>query len=417
MKRFYKIFNSLLLIILLSLFGCGEEPTPSLFNSVPTGPIGATPVITSITPSDSARAGVDLLTIAGSNFSSDINRNFVFFNGRSVQVISASTTSLVVKAPKLLSDTARFEVGKFKVSTLDAELYSNEVQYKLKPVIFQFFKFTQFQKPYSFVIDASKNIFISMTNDLGVGIGVKKLTPSGQLLDYAPKGSETYWTAMRFGPGGILITVRQDNVRALFQIPAGGGTPSTYVVLPNNSAKIASIDFDANNNLWVGGNNTAIYKVKPDKSITSYNFTGNITALRFYNGNLYAIVKTDSGTLIQSFPIDANGDLGNPSLYFDFSKSYGSQNVNAIEFSSDGDMFLATSDVKNPIIIVHADKTSETLFPGVLAASPALFLGWGSDGYLYYTRAQGTNPSTGEQISQSILRLTIQKQGAPYYGQ
>lgn len=416
MKRFYKIFNSLLAIIFLTIFGCKEEPTPSLFDGVPTGPIGATPTITSISPPDSARGGVDLITITGTNFSADVNRNFVFFNNRSVPIVSATSTSLVIKAPTLSSDTAKYELGKFRVSTLDAELYSNEVQYKLKPVVYQFFRFTQYQRPYSFLIDASRNIFISMTNESGVGLGVKKLSPERQLTDYAPKGSETYWIAMRFGPGGILLTVRQDNVRAIFQIPAGGGTPSTYVALPNTTAKIASIDFDANNNLWIGGNNTAIYKVKSDKSITPYSFTGNITALRVFNNALYTAVKTDTLTVVQSFPIDANGNLGSPSVYFDYSKNYGSGNINAIEFAIDGTMYLATNNVNSPIVVVNPDKTSEVLFPGVLATAPALFLGWGENGYLYYTRGLRTD-ATGGEILQSILRLTVQKQGAPYYGQ
>ena len=128
----------------------------------------------------------------------------------------------------MLSDTARYEIGNFRISTLNAELFSNQVNYKLKPAAFQFFAFTQFQKPYDFVIDPSRNIFVSLTNELNVGQGVKEITADGTLLDYAPKLSETYWTSMRFGPGGIIITVRQDNARALFQIPAGGGT-SFYI--------------------------------------------------------------------------------------------------------------------------------------------------------------------------------------------
>jgi hypothetical protein len=418
MKSYHKIFYSLLIFILIILTGCKEEPTPSLFSDVPTGPIGATPTITSITPADSALAGSDLITITGTNFSPVISSDLVFFNKRQVPIISATSTTILLKAPNLLSDTSRFEAGNFRISTIDAELFSNEVKYKLNPAVFQIFGFTQFQKPYDFVIDASTNLFVSMTNELNVGQGVKEITSDGTLNNYAPKGTEGYWIAMRFGPGGIIITARQDNARALFQVPAGGGAPSTYVVISDSKAKVSSLDFDSMNNLWVGGNNSSIYKVKTDNSVTSYPYTGDISALRIFNNNLYAAVKTDSSTVVQSFPIDANGDLGNASEYYDYSQNYGSKNVNAIEFSVDGSMYLATDNVNSPIIVVHSDKSSQILFPGTLAKAPALFLYWGPNGYLYYTRGQVVDPATGvPTILQTILRLTIGIQGAPYYGQ
>ncbi len=418
MKKFYNIFYSVIIILIITIAGCKEEPTPSLFSDVPTGPIGATPAITSISPSDSALAGLDRLTITGTNFSPDASKNIVYFNNRQATIISATSTSIVISAPALLSDTSRFETGNFRVATTDAELFSNEVKYKLNPAVYQFFGFTQFQKPYDFIIDASRNVYVSMTNELNVGQGVKEITPDGTLLDYAPKGTEGNWISMRFGPGGIMVTVRQDNARALFQIPAGGGAPSTFVVISDSKAKVSSIDYDPSSNLWAVGNNTSIYKIKTDNTIVSYPFTGNITALRFFNGSLYCVVKTDSSTVIQSFPIDGNGDLGNPSVYYDYSKNYGSPNVNAIEFATDGTMYLATNNINNPIVVINSNLSSEILFPGTLAKAPALFLYWDQDGYLYYTRGQVVDIATGSPtIFQTILRLTVQKQGAPYYGQ
>ncbi len=418
MKKIYKLLSSIIIITFIMLSGCAETPKPSLFADVPTGPIGSAPTISSIDPAGSALASTTVMTITGTNFSADPSKDFLYFNGRPVTITSATTTSLVFKAPALLSDTSQYEIGNFKVATINAELFSNTMSYKINPAIFQFFAFTQYQKPYSFIFDQSGNVFVSMTNETNAGLGVKKITPDGTLLDYAPKGSESYWIALRFGPGGILIGVRQDNARALFQIPAGGGAPVTYAAISDTKAKISSIDYDASNNLWVGGNNTSIYKIKADKSIVTYPFTGNITALRVYNNELYAAVKTDSSTKIQSFAIDGNGDIGNAVEYYDYSKDFGSENVNAIEFAADGTMYLATNNVNSPIVVVNPNKASEVLFPGTLAQAPAINLGWDTNGYLYYTRGQVYDAAAGAvSIFQTILRLSVFKQGAPYYGQ
>ncbi len=44
---------------------------------------------------------------------------------------------------------------------------------------------------------------------------VKKLTPEGELLDFAPKGGETFYFGLQYGPDGILYGVR--GVRAVFK--------------------------------------------------------------------------------------------------------------------------------------------------------------------------------------------------------
>jgi|GEM_PF-2805199 len=416
MKKFYRFIFPIIIITLLVVNGCAEKPTPSLFADVPTGPIGVTPTVSSITPQDSALSGITTLTITGANFSSDPTKDLVYFNGRPVKIISSTSTTIDIQAPLLLADTVGAETGNFEVSTLNAEKFSNQIPYKVNASIYQFFLFSNTLRPYDFVIDQNSVFYVSMTNEIPAGLGVKKLVPGGALQDYASKGLETNWNAMRLGPGGIIYTVLK-GTGAVFQIPAGGGKPATYKALPNVKARMATFDIDALNNIWLAGDDTAIYKIKPDKSLVTYLFKGNITAVRFFNNSLYAAIVADSQTTIQSFPVDANGNLGNAALYYDYSKDYGTESVNAIEFSADGDMYLATNNVNSPIVVVHQTKASEILFNGTLPKAPALFMYWGSNGYLYYTRGVVTDATNAVLITQTILRLSISKQGAPYYGQ
>jgi len=81
---------------------------------------------------------------------------------------------------------------------------------------------------------------------------------------------------------------------------------------------------------------------------------------------LYAAVQQSSNIVIMRMPIDANGDLGNPENYFDFTGNYGANyTVNDLTFAADGEMFLAT-DLPSPIVYVNPDKTTGLLYPDLL---------------------------------------------------
>ncbi len=414
-NNFYNLlFTNLFiaLIALLSFNGCSDKGAPSLYQGIPTTPIGATPSISSINPPNTSVAGVTQLTITGKNFSTNPLEDLVYFNITQAVVVSATPTQLVVNAPNVVSDSITV-----MVAVVHSELFSNKLYYNLTPAAKDFYPNSKFTIPYSVVSDNIGNIYSSTTLN-GVGNGITKITPDSVVAPYASRGTETFWTSMRFGPNGVLYAAR--NLYAVFQIPAGGGAPTTFVVLPS-SLKISQLEFDANNNLWAGGNNTAIYRIKQDKSLKSYPFTANITAMRVYNDGgtsyLYVAAQQDSNVTVQRFPIDANGDLGTPQLYFDFSGNYGVGNsITSLEFSSDGDMYLGTN-LPEAIVLVHKDKSSSFLYPGVLAETGALSMVWGSGNFLYYIRSQVLDPNTGSVIiPQTIVKLNIQKPGAPYYG-
>ena len=416
-NNFYNLlFTNLFiaLIALLSFNGCSDKGAPSLYQGVPTTPIGATPSISSINPPNSSLAGVSQVTITGQNFSTNPMEDLVYFNISQAVVISATTTQLVVTAPNVVADSITV-----MVAVVHSELFSNKLYYNLTPAAKDFYPDSKsnYILPYTIVSDNIGNIYSSLTVN-NIGNGIKKITSDSLITNYASKGTETFWTSMRFGPNGVLFAAR--NLYAVFQIPAGGGAPTTFVVLPS-SLKISQLEFDANNNLWAGGNNAAIYRIKQDKSITSFPYTANITAMRVYDDGgtsyLYVAAQQDSNLTVQRFPIDANGDLGSPQLYYDFSGNYGAGNsITSLEFSADGDMYLGTN-LPQAIVVVHKDKSSSFLYPGVLAASGAISMVWGSGNFLYYIRSQVVDPNTNSVIiPQTIVKLNIQKPGAPYYG-
>jgi hypothetical protein len=60
---------------------------------------------------------------------------------------------------------------------------------------------------------------------------------------------------------------------------------------------------------------------------------------------------------------------------------------------------------------VRQDKYTNVLYKGAIARNTeVLNFSWDTGIYLYFTR------NTGPSLSQTVLRLNMQEQGAPYFG-
>jgi hypothetical protein len=206
------------------------------------------------------------------------------------------------------------------------------------------------------------------------------------------------------GPGGYLYAAR--SFRALSRYAPGGGSAATLWLTFPVGTLISDIDFDQDGMLWGGGNNTNIFRVQPDKTITSYPFAGNVRSLRVFGGYLYVAANTTAGEQIWRAPISSGG-LGTPEVYFDFAGAYPGVTPLAITFSSDGVLYIGTNS-PNGLVVVEPGKTHGTPF----SAYQALFgaglrsLAWGKTDDLYASTSSGV-----------ILKFTVRgKVTAPYYG-
>lgn len=400
-KYFYnekiKYILSIFLIVLL-ITGCEEDYSPSLFEQIP--PPSEPPVITSVEPAQEALAGVTKITILGNNFSSVPHYNMVFFNGASAEILEVSSTKLVVQAPNLVSDSVVI-----KVAVVGSELFSNFYQYKLKPTIKEFYtKFQDFEIPHSITVDNNNNIYVSLE-----GRGIKKITSDEVMTDYAPKGAETFWNSFKFGAGLQIYATK--NLRGVWKITEGQTPPNSPWVATPTGSRIIDIDFDQNLNCWAVGNNNSIYRITTDLTIKEYPFKANIRSVRIFQNILYVAGLKDSIEGIWKFPIDANFDLGNSELYFNYTEKIDDiSQINAITFAADGDLIVGTNKKVDPIIVIHLDGSNEILYPGVIIPYVDVFY-WGKDKYLYYTQIDQTTNK-----GKTIYRIDMQKQGAPYYG-
>lgn len=384
----------LLLIALAVMSGCKEDPPTSLYDD-PTTNVGTAPqpVVSAVDPPGAALAGVTTVTISGSNFSAVKDENIVYFDATKANILSASATQLVVRAPTLVKDSVTLRVMVYK-----AVLSSTPRQYKLLAAVTEYGNLGKLEDPYAIATDAAGNMYVSIS-----GSGVKKVTPDGTRTDYsAHAAGVTKWSAMKIGPAGVLYTARI--LRVIYQVPAGGGAPVIWVT-GSSIGNIYDMDFDASGNLWAGGNNPAIYRIKQDKSVKQFPFTCNARSIRVYDGYLYVGGKVDTTEGVWRAQIISSDSLGAFEKFFDFSAKYPGYAVNAVTFAADGDMYIGT-DAPEALIVVHPSKAAEPLYPGLFSPTTLLFT-WGNADDLYMIRTLN-NPR--------LLRVTMLKNGAPYYG-
>ncbi len=378
---------------------CEVEEQGSLFN--PSYTTLPQPVITAVSPAGSAQAGVDTLTITGSNFSATADYNIVYFDATPGTIVQAGATQLRVKAPLVIGDSI-----KLRVAVRGAELMSEITLYKLDAAVLAAGSLAPTEGASGITADASGNLYVSIQEG-AADLGIFKYIADGSRTRYAPPTSGVLkWSSLKMGPGGEIYAAR--NFRALYKYAAGGGTAAAVWVTFPVGVFAADMDFDQNQNLWVGGNNSNLYRVKQDKTIKTFPFVGNVRSVRVYNGSLYVAAQVDTLNKIYVAPIIGDS-LGALSVYFDFSAVYPGSTVtpNALTFSSDGYLYIGTVSPNGLVVVAPGGSSSSVPFVAYTSLfSPAVrIFAWGSGDALYATTDAA-----------KLLKISTRKTSAPYYG-
>jgi len=401
MKKLKQYFSLALVIILAAIIcSCNQDAAPSLFGPAATG---STPVISSVSPADAALAGVSEVSINGSNFSSVNGENFVYFGTVQATVLQSSPTQLVVQAPVLIQNNLDV-----KIAVSGAENFSNIVKYNLLEAVGVYYAFTKgIDDPYTVTVDNNENVFVYLKDK-----GIKKISSTGVLTDFAPKGSESFFFDMKVGPkeGNDNVIYGARKVNALFKVVEGKST-STYVVFPTGKA-VEALDFDVNKNIWAAGSGGNIYSVTPLKVFTPFPIDYTVSALRVYNEYLYVAGKNSTEEAIYRYKINSNLSLGSKEKYFDIGAKYGLNKVlvGAMTFAVDGNLIIGT-DQTDAFIAINPDGTSSSFYPGLISPF-ARSLAWGTMKNLFYIREYLDSGS----IIHALVRVDMQKLSAPYFG-
>ncbi|MCX6134987.1 MAG: IPT/TIG domain-containing protein [Ignavibacteriales bacterium] len=387
----------ILVLGLVLVSGCENPKTGSLYDATATSL--PQPTITSVSPTGSAFAGMDTIVITGTNFSTALGDNSVLFNVTSAALLKTTATQITLKAPLVALDSVAI-----RVSVFGSPLFSNTYQYKLLAGMAKFGTFIATETATSLAIDATGNLYSGFSSN-GLEAGVAKFTAAGTRSVYAPStAGVAIWSGLKFGPGGFLYAAR--NARAMYRFPAnGGGSGAVYQALPVGVFAY-DFDFDQSGMMWIGGNNSSIYRLDPNKVLTTFPFVGQIRSVRVYNGYLYFSAKTDAGEKVWRAQISTSS-LGTPEVYFDFGAVYPTNIANCITFSSDGILYIGT-DSPDGILVVNPDKSYSAPFSAysALYTSSISFLTWGAGNDMYASSSAGV-----------LMKVTVRgKKSAPYYG-
>ena len=363
------------------------------------------PSISSVEP-DAAFAGIDTLTISGQNFSENTSENLVYFNNMLGEVVNATSTSLSVVTPNLVSDSVQI-----RVAVQGAFLFADHSSlYTLTAAVLDYGPFDQFTDIFSLDLDRDENLIVSLDG-----------TPNAEFWIVDTNQDSAVWSGalakgsgMKLGPTGSVYFVNYQR----FLYKDEQGTPKeNSEIFKRLNGNATDLDFDSYGNLFVGGAGSTIdvVDINDDGGLTSgvteaKNLdTLDILSIKVLNDYLYVLTTTvTSDQAIYKMQIlDDSGSLGDLELVFDWS-AYTNKLSSALCFtlSESGDLFVGSDSDDQPLTYIQNGNASG-FYTSILTA-PISYMAWGNSNYLYIiNKTEETN---------RVQRVDTRMSGADYYG-
>ena len=402
--RILSLFR-IILPISLVMFSCEDPNYPeNIWDEDDQG--NASPSISSVEPEGSAFAGIDTLTINGQNFSENTSANLVYFNNMLGNVISATSTSLRVVTPNLVSDSVQI-----RVAVQGAFLFADHSSlYTLTAAVSDYGPFDQFTDIFSLDLDRDENLIVSMDGSPNAEFWIVDTNQDSAVWS----GALAKASGMKLGPTGSVYFVNYQ--RYLYKDEQGTPKENTEIFKRLNG-NVTDLDFDSNGNLFAGGTGSIIdvVDINDDGGLTSgvtevKNLdTLDVISLRVFNDHLYVLTTTVSSdqAIYKMQILDDSGSLGDMELVFDWS-AYTNKLSSALCFtlSETGDLFVGSDSDVQPLTYIQNGNASG--FYSSILTAPITYMAWGNSNYLYLiNKTEETN---------RVQRVDTRMSGADYYG-
>jgi len=357
------------------------------------------PSISNVNPAE-AEAGVNYITIAGSNFSStDENIGAkVYFDGYHAEVMAITSTEIRVRRPNITGEST------IKVVNLDGFNYASYGPYTVGTAYEPYGDYDGANAFTAMTVDRDENVYTTHMNPRSV----YKVTPDGSRTEIGLV--EKLMTDILVDADGNLVLLFKNDEIHKMNVTTGEETLWIDV-----GEKVAFGDFDSQGNLYAGGIKTDLVVVQSDETVHLLGTyaSDRINAVRVYNGYVYLLVdmnKPDEehpDLAIWRHPIlDASGNLGPAELVLNWEETgeFAESTPADFTFDEDGILYVAT-DYTYPILMVDPSGPQDILYKDIIPTE-AQTLVWGAGNDLYMVQGD----------ADILLRIFMGKSGAPVYG-
>ncbi len=373
--------GSVLVLMFLYSSGCTVDVAETQWEKSHIDP--AEPIITGVIPADEAAAGVNTITINGQNFATDPDVNSVYFDNETADIISSSSSSIVVRRPNITSDSCII-----KVVSSSALVVAKLGPYKVSQVVEQYGNFRDNLELSTITADVNGNIYVIETS-------------SREIVKYTPDGVTSVVDTVRrqaydavIGPDGRMYL--PGNHRKIDVVDLQTNEVSQWIQLPSGRT-VKYGDFDDQGYYYCGGRRSRLVIVAPDNDQTVTDTDemyrqDEIMGIRVHNGYVYLLVITDEPDAenpewaVWRNQILGNGTVGNKELVLDLGQfaPTGSTmlGVTAMNFSSDGRLFLSVNSDDPLLVYDFSTQKMESLYKGILPPN-CRFFSWGNDTNIY----------------------------------
>ena len=377
-----KILNftiSLVFFIGLMFIACETPNQPTYGGNNPDpNPTGQpAPTLTSINPQEGYLK--QIVTIEGSGFNTVPEYNFVAFDKKEAEVLSATATELEVKTPNIADTTI-----KVKVAIKGSEFWSNTLDFTFKSVLSVISD--EINWPMGVEADDQGNVYVGSATDEVI----YKFDSEGNMSVFAevPVSGSIGW-----GPGGYLY-IAQSWEEKIVRVSSDGQTVEDYLT---DIETPVDFDWDSNGNMYICSNDAG-FKMYDGSSITHLaDIGGGAKSCRVYGTAVYLTNIWDGQ--IMKFPI-IEGGVGPAEIIYEGDSPVG------LEFDEEGTLYF-TEAWEMTLYTLTQDGSSETLFEDQLM-TPMRYLTF-HDKILY-----AVYPGWGEVGE--VMSIYIGVEQAPNYG-
>lgn len=364
----------LVVLLLLLIIGCEYEVAePSWYDDYTRPP---EPVISWIEPADSATAGINLIKIYGSNFTTPPIANKIYFDNVRSEVVDGNNDFLVVRRPNISGDSI---VVKIASDSADV-VVSYDQLYKVSKVWQKYGGFVENVELGALTVDAYGNLFVVQKSPATV----YKVDSTG---NRANLGDATRVVAsdVRVAPDGNLVIVKEYRRTYRYYV----ATQEEVEWLDSGSSKKTpkSGDFDRFGNFYFGGVGTdlrVLADITDSTGVPSGLYPNDeIQYIRVFNDYLYVMIGSPP-TGIWRHSVSSDGTLGAKESVLDWADvgDYTEAIPRTFTMSSTGDLYIGLEDDQSIMIWNSADNSADILYKDIIP-SYAVHLEWGPDRYLY----------------------------------